>query len=79
MDEEDLESADDEGNVFALKVQSPAWAWEYVAQHQLNQRLEADARPMFMHAHRMHMFGDHTMLLMDFGEHGTLQVSGNIQ
>eukprot|EP00976_Prorocentrum_cordatum_P065980 1178134-Prorocentrum_minimum.AAC.1 len=72
MDEEDLESADDEGNVFALKVQTPAWAWEYVVQHQLQQRLSAEARPMFMHAHRMHLFSDYTMLLTDFGEHGSL-------
>lgn len=74
MDQEDLDTADDDGNVFALKCETPAQPWEYVVMHRLASRLPEEAQPMFLNAHRMHLFGDHSMLLTDFGEYGTLQV-----
>jgi hypothetical protein len=56
----------------ATQVETPAAPWEFVAMHRLASRLPEAAQPMFLHAHRLHLFDDCTLLLADFGEQGTL-------
>ncbi|KAK3251841.1 hypothetical protein CYMTET_38834 [Cymbomonas tetramitiformis] len=75
MPDQDEDMADDDGNVFALKVQSPACPWEYCVLNRLQSRLpEDDERSaMFLSAHRVHVYPSHSMLLCDFAEHGSLQ------
>ncbi|GMY10146.1 mitotic checkpoint serine/threonine-protein kinase BUB1 [Fagus crenata] len=59
--------------VVALKIQKPAFPWEFYMYHQLDQRISDKERSSFGIAHRMHLYSDCSILVFDYLAHGTLQ------
>eukprot|EP00850_Spirogloea_muscicola_P001065 SM000004S14935 [mRNA] locus=s4:351711:358828:+ [translate_table: standard] len=60
-------------NELALKVQRPAWPWEFYIYRQLDLRVPSEERKRFGCARRFHEFCDYSVMVCDYGEHGTLQ------
>ncbi|OAY84785.1 Mitotic checkpoint serine/threonine-protein kinase BUB1 [Ananas comosus] len=60
-------------DVVALKIQKPAYPWEFYMYRQLDQRVSAAERPNFGYAHKVHVFSDLSVLVCEYLSHGTLQ------
>ncbi|XP_008229738.1 PREDICTED: mitotic checkpoint serine/threonine-protein kinase BUB1 [Prunus mume] len=60
-------------DVVALKIQKPAFPWEFYMYRQLNQRISDKERSSFGLAHRMHLYSDCSILVCDYLGNGTLQ------
>ncbi|XP_058735217.1 mitotic checkpoint serine/threonine-protein kinase BUB1-like [Vicia villosa] len=63
----------DSDDVVALKVQKPAFAWEFYMYRQLDQRISGRERSSYGFAHRVHLFSDYSILVCNYLAHGTLQ------
>lgn len=59
--------------VVALKIQKPAFPWEFYMYRQLDQRISDKERSSFGFAHRLHLYSDCSILVCDYLSHGTLQ------
>ncbi|XP_031092749.1 mitotic checkpoint serine/threonine-protein kinase BUB1 [Ipomoea triloba] len=59
--------------VVALKIQKPAFPWEFYMYRQLDIRIPQKERLNFGFAHRLHLYSDYSILVSDFVAHGTLQ------
>ncbi|XP_057954424.1 mitotic checkpoint serine/threonine-protein kinase BUB1 isoform X2 [Malania oleifera] len=59
--------------VVALKIQKPAFAWEFYMYRQLDMRIPDSERPSFGAAQRLHLYSDYSILVCDYLSHGTLQ------
>ncbi|XP_050248338.1 mitotic checkpoint serine/threonine-protein kinase BUB1 isoform X2 [Quercus robur] len=59
--------------VVALKIQKPAFPWEFYMYRQLDQRISEKERSSFGIAHRMHLYSDYSILVFDYLAQGTLQ------
>ncbi|KAM1717968.1 hypothetical protein ACFX11_025738 [Malus domestica] len=60
-------------DVVALKIQKPAFPWEFYMYRQLDQRISDKERTSFGFAHRMHLYPDCSILVSDYLASGTLQ------
>ncbi|XP_059663182.1 mitotic checkpoint serine/threonine-protein kinase BUB1 [Cornus florida] len=60
-------------DVVALKIQKPAFPWEFYMYRQLDMRIPDKERPRFGFAHRLHLYSDYSILVSDYLSHGTLQ------
>ncbi|KAH0983378.1 hypothetical protein GBA52_010555 [Prunus armeniaca] len=60
-------------DVVALKIQKPAFPWEFYMYRQLDQRISDKERSSFGLAHRMHLYSDCSILVCDYLANGTLQ------
>ncbi|PKI51322.1 hypothetical protein CRG98_028269 [Punica granatum] len=60
-------------DVVALKIQKPAFPWEFYMYRQLDLRIAEPERSAFGLAHKMHVFQDCSILVCDYLSHGTLQ------
>lgn len=58
--------------VVALKVQKPAFLWEFYMYRQLDMLVPNEERSNFGYAHRMHLYSDYSILVCDYIDHGTL-------
>ncbi|KAF5481316.1 hypothetical protein F2P56_001977 [Juglans regia] len=59
--------------VVALKIQKPAFPWEFYMYRQLDERILDNERSNFGFALRMHLYSDCSILVCDYLAHGTLQ------
>ncbi|XP_073005695.1 mitotic checkpoint serine/threonine-protein kinase BUB1 isoform X2 [Typha latifolia] len=59
--------------VVALKIQKPAFPWEFYMYRQLDKRIPDVERTSFGYAHKVHVFSDLSVLVCDYLSHGTLQ------
>ncbi|KAK4368955.1 hypothetical protein RND71_012747 [Anisodus tanguticus] len=59
--------------VVALKIQKPAFPWEFYIYRQLDMRIPEKERLSFGYAHRLHLYSDYSILVSDFLANGTLQ------
>ncbi|XP_028761683.1 mitotic checkpoint serine/threonine-protein kinase BUB1 [Neltuma alba] len=59
--------------VVALKIQKPAFPWEFYIYRLLDQRILESERPSYGFAHRIHIYSDCSVLICDYLAHGTLQ------
>lgn len=59
--------------VHAMKVQMPACPWEFYICKVLQGRVAAAMRPMFLDADRLYLLSDCSVMLIPYGQHGTLQ------
>ncbi|XP_016472484.2 mitotic checkpoint serine/threonine-protein kinase BUB1-like [Nicotiana tabacum] len=59
--------------VVALKIQKPAFPWEFYVYRQLDTRIPERERLSFGYAHRLHLYSDYSILVSDFLANGTLQ------
>ncbi|KAG0479002.1 hypothetical protein HPP92_013721 [Vanilla planifolia] len=64
-------------DVVALKIQRPAFPWEFYMYRQLDERIPSEERSYFGVAHKMHIFADSSILVTDYLSHGTLQDAMN--
>ncbi|GFY99039.1 protein kinase and Mad3-BUB1-I domain-containing protein [Actinidia rufa] len=60
-------------DVVALKIQKPAFPWEFYMYRQLDKRIPESHRPSFGFAHRLHLYSDYSILVCDYLSNGTLQ------
>ncbi|XP_042393422.1 mitotic checkpoint serine/threonine-protein kinase BUB1-like isoform X1 [Zingiber officinale] len=60
-------------DIVALKIQKPAFSWEFYMYRQLDKRIPETERSNFGNAHKMHIFSDLSVLVCDYLSHGTLQ------
>ncbi|KAK6919095.1 Mad3/Bub1 homology region 1, partial [Dillenia turbinata] len=60
-------------DVVALKIQKPAFPWEFYMYRQLDMRISEKERSNFGFAHRMHLYSDYSILVCGYLSHGTLQ------
>ncbi|KAJ4981953.1 hypothetical protein NE237_032790 [Protea cynaroides] len=60
-------------DVVALKIQKPAFPWEFYMYRQLDNRIVDKERPSFGFAQRVHVFSDYSVLVCDYLGQGTLQ------
>ncbi|KAK1385229.1 mitotic checkpoint serine/threonine-protein kinase BUB1 [Heracleum sosnowskyi] len=60
-------------DVVALKIQKPAFPWEFYMYRQLDMRILGKERSSFGVVHRVDLYSDYSMLVSDFLSHGTLQ------
>ncbi|KAL5978669.1 protein kinase [Asimina triloba] len=60
-------------DVVALKIQSPAFPWEFYMYRQLDKRIPDDQRSSFGFACKAHIYADCSILVCDYVDHGTLQ------
>ncbi|XP_031255387.1 mitotic checkpoint serine/threonine-protein kinase BUB1-like isoform X1 [Pistacia vera] len=60
-------------DVVALKIQKPAFPWEFYMYRQLDQRISEKERSNFGFAHRIHLYSDYSILVCDYLPQGTLQ------
>ncbi|KAA8524346.1 hypothetical protein F0562_010769 [Nyssa sinensis] len=60
-------------DVVALKIQKPAFPWEFYMYRQLDKRIPEKERSSFGFAHRLHLYSDYSILVSDYLSHGTLQ------
>ncbi|KAL4318919.1 hypothetical protein GQ457_18G014660 [Hibiscus cannabinus] len=60
-------------DVVALKIQKPAFPWEFYMYRQLDERVSGEQRPSFGFAHKIHVYSDWSILICDYLSHGTLQ------
>ncbi|KAM0891572.1 hypothetical protein ACQ4PT_026325 [Festuca glaucescens] len=56
----------------ALKVQKPAFPWEFYMYRQLDLRISDIQRPSYGYAHEVHVFADVSVLVCDYLPYGTL-------
>lgn len=63
----------DPDDVVALKIQKPAFSWEFYMYRQLDQRISGRERSSYGFAHRIHLYSDCSILVCDYLSHGTLQ------
>ncbi|KAK1680275.1 hypothetical protein QYE76_041123 [Lolium multiflorum] len=56
----------------ALKVQKPAFPWEFYMYRQLDLRISDIQRPSYGYAHEVHVFADVSLLVCDYLPYGTL-------
>ncbi|KAI8011109.1 Mitotic checkpoint serine/threonine-protein kinase BUB1 [Camellia lanceoleosa] len=59
--------------VVALKIQKPAFSWEFYMYRQLDERIPEKERSSFGFAHRLHLYSDYSIIVCDYLGHGTLQ------
>ncbi|WJZ99203.1 hypothetical protein VitviT2T_017668 [Vitis vinifera] len=59
--------------VVALKIQKPAFPWEFYMYRQLDKRIPDKERSSFGFAHRLHLYSDCSILVSEYLAHGTLQ------
>uniref|UniRef100_A0A803QJH3 Protein kinase domain-containing protein n=1 Tax=Cannabis sativa TaxID=3483 RepID=A0A803QJH3_CANSA len=59
--------------IVALKIQMPAFPWEFYMYRQLDQRISAEERSKFGFAERLHVYSDCSILVCDYLANGTLQ------
>ncbi|PPS10210.1 hypothetical protein GOBAR_AA10425 [Gossypium barbadense] len=57
----------------ALKIQRPAFPWEFYMYRQLDERISGKQRSSFGFAHKVHIYSDCSILICDYLAHGTLQ------
>ncbi|CAL8136276.1 unnamed protein product [Prunus armeniaca] len=60
-------------DVVALKIQKPAFPWEFYMYRQLDQQISDKERSSFGLAHRMHLYSDCSILVCDCLANGTFQ------
>nr|XP_027127429.1 mitotic checkpoint serine/threonine-protein kinase BUB1-like isoform X1 [Coffea arabica] len=60
-------------DVVALKIQKPAFPWEFYMYRLLDMRIPESERMNFGFAHRVHLYSDYSILVSDYLAHGTLQ------
>ncbi|KAL8100897.1 mitotic checkpoint serine/threonine-protein kinase BUB1 [Apium graveolens] len=60
-------------DVVALKIQKPAFPWEFYMYRQLDMRIFGKERSSFGFVHRLDLYSDYSILVSDFLSHGTLQ------
>ncbi|KAH0454771.1 hypothetical protein IEQ34_016695 [Dendrobium chrysotoxum] len=60
-------------DVVALKIQRPAFVWEFYMYRLLDERIRSEERSSFGFAHRAHIYADSSILVTDYLPHGTLQ------
>ncbi|KAJ1387974.1 Serine/threonine-protein kinase, active site [Sesbania bispinosa] len=63
----------DPDDVVALKIQKPAFSWEFYMYRQLDQRISGRERSRYGFAQRIHLYSDCSILVCDYAAHGTLQ------
>ncbi|QCD87710.1 checkpoint serine/threonine-protein kinase [Vigna unguiculata] len=63
----------DPDNVVALKIQKPAFPWEFYIYRQLDLRILDRERSSYGFAHRIHLYSDCSILICDYLANGTLQ------
>ncbi|KAK7257417.1 hypothetical protein RIF29_31389 [Crotalaria pallida] len=63
----------DPDDLVALKIQKPAFPWEFYMYRQLDQRILGRERLSYGLAHRVHLYSDCSILICDYLAHGTLQ------
>ncbi|CAJ1978907.1 unnamed protein product [Sphenostylis stenocarpa] len=63
----------DPDNVVALKIQKPAFPWEFYIYRQLDLRILERERSSYGFAHRVHLYSDCSILICDYLANGTLQ------
>ncbi|XP_047335288.1 mitotic checkpoint serine/threonine-protein kinase BUB1 [Impatiens glandulifera] len=59
--------------IVALKIQKPAFSWEFYMYRLLDERIPEPDRTTFGYAHRLHLYSDYSILVCDYLGHGTLQ------
>lgn len=59
-------------DVVALKIQKPAFPWEFYMYRQLDKRIPEEERPSFGFAHKVHIYSDYSILVCEYVAHGTL-------
>ncbi|KAI5652514.1 hypothetical protein M9H77_29701 [Catharanthus roseus] len=64
---------DNPDEMLALKIQKPAFPWEFFMYRQLDIRIPKEERMNFGFAHRLHLYSDYSILVSDYLAHGTLQ------
>ncbi|XP_050382639.1 mitotic checkpoint serine/threonine-protein kinase BUB1 [Argentina anserina] len=60
-------------DVVALKIQKPAFPWEFYMYRELDQRISDKERSIFGFAQRMHLYSDCSILVCNYIANGTLQ------
>ncbi|XP_062020062.1 mitotic checkpoint serine/threonine-protein kinase BUB1 [Rosa rugosa] len=60
-------------DVVALKIQKPAFPWEFYMYRELDQRISDKERSSFGFAQRMHLYSDCSILVCNYIANGTLQ------
>ncbi|KAL2640698.1 hypothetical protein AAZX31_06G272000 [Glycine max] len=63
----------DPDNVVALKIQKPAFPWEFYVYRLLDKRILDRERSSYGFAHRIHVYSDCSILICDYLANGTLQ------
>ncbi|XP_045820362.1 mitotic checkpoint serine/threonine-protein kinase BUB1 isoform X4 [Trifolium pratense] len=63
----------DPDDVVALKIQKPAFPWEFYMYRQLDQRISGRERSSYGFAHKIHLYSDCSILVCDYLANGTLQ------
>ncbi|WJX50938.1 protein kinase, variant 2 [Trifolium repens] len=63
----------DPDDVVALKIQKPAFPWEFYMYRQLDQRISGRERSSYGFAHGIHLYSDCSILVCDYLANGTLQ------
>ncbi|XP_020525971.1 mitotic checkpoint serine/threonine-protein kinase BUB1 isoform X2 [Amborella trichopoda] len=61
-------------DVVALKIQKPAFPWEFYLYRQLDKRIPSKERSAFGFAQRVHIFSDCSILVCDYVAHGLQDV-----
>ncbi|KAJ4729775.1 mitotic checkpoint serine/threonine-protein kinase BUB1-like [Melia azedarach] len=59
--------------VVAIKIQKPAFPWEFYMYRLLDHRISDKERSSFGYAHRIHLYDDYSILVCDYLSQGTLQ------
>ncbi|KAG8641442.1 hypothetical protein MANES_13G147400v8 [Manihot esculenta] len=59
-------------DIVALKIQKPAFPWEFYMYRQLDQRISTKQRSSFGVVHGMDVYSDYSILVCDYLCHGTL-------
>lgn len=62
----------EQGQLRALKIETPASRWEYYVLSQIHARVPAQARAMFVQPRLLHCFEDESYFLMDYVSQGTV-------
>uniref|UniRef100_A0A161ZU09 Protein kinase domain-containing protein n=1 Tax=Daucus carota subsp. sativus TaxID=79200 RepID=A0A161ZU09_DAUCS len=60
-------------DVVALKIQKPAFPWEFYMYRQLDMRILGRERSSFGFVHKLHLYSDYSILVSNYLSHGTLQ------
>ncbi|KAJ7558034.1 hypothetical protein O6H91_04G022800 [Diphasiastrum complanatum] len=64
---------DDSESTVVLKVQKPPCPWEFYVYRQLDKRIPKEERNNFGYAWQMDVYADFSIMVADYGQHGTLQ------
>ncbi|KAK2651157.1 hypothetical protein Ddye_018668 [Dipteronia dyeriana] len=62
----------DPDDVVALKIQKPAFPWEFYMYRQLDQRISDEGRSRYGFAHRIHLYSDCSILVCNYIPQGTV-------